>query len=248
MSFDEEIHELWKQNDTWRGKHVPRFYGDIQPCRFLSVGMNPSLPRRCPDFLEPILRQRGLTYPDCYRWDQLGLAGGFVAEMASPFIELHQQAVSNYPFFGRPRQVAQAFGTTELQHADLFLFMCPSLKGLPEDYGSIRNHRFSSNPNFVQQQLNLSLRIIRAYEPEIILFVYARAADIFREFLTSHTAALPLQFKKFGNTPVSYCKVELTPGRGTFCIRWPALPKNCRGSMSDDEITGLLPDLINLLN
>jgi hypothetical protein len=244
MTFDPEINEFWRENEDLRGEYLPRFYGDVQPRRFLSVGMNPSLPRRCPDFLAPILTEHNLKYPDCYKWHRSGLAGGFVADIAAQFTEWHEHAVNNYAFFRRPRQMAQAFGQTDLQHADLFLCMSPSLRGL------LRNHRFCKNREFVQHQLNLSLRIIRAYQPEIILFVYAAASDIFLRFLMSQQEAPPQRptFEWFGNTRVSWGKVDLVPGQSTFCIRWPSLPKSSRGSMSDEQFTGLLPNLIAELN
>jgi hypothetical protein len=217
----------------------------------ISVGLNPSYPSF--ERLDAaFIAEHGLNaenYITQFQWNTSGLADAYDPTIANRLSLLHSSAKNYYPFFHRMRLAAQVLHSPQYEHVDLFLRLDANSKSLPADHWKAKNHKHSLDPNFVQAQLDIAYEVIIRHQPEVLLCVYASAADILFRHLKSRGLELDRGWSKIDNKLcISTSRINLTPGRSkSVLVRWPSFPKNCRGSMSEADFTGALQKLKNWL-
>lgn len=193
--WETKLKEVYADTTPEESLKVPLIYPDLKKDALLFIGINPSLNIKGFQQVVNDTSYSTIDPMDFYCWRTRDECG----EKMQKFIEIEKFAWEKLTFFKKFQEIAgEILGDNKKwAHIDLFFNHETSQKSFEE---KILNN---DKESFINDQLNLSKKLIKYVRPKVIIVANALASDIFQEKLKEEFPLTPNEEYGYDTTSIN---------------------------------------------
>ncbi len=180
--INKKILSLWNKFPEESGELFPLLLPELRKNSILFIGLNPSFSIGRINFLESCKKSNKLD-PDL-------------------LIKMEKNVQEKYPYFSKFKIIAKKVGFSSWEHIDLFFYRLTSQKKFKKIIGFNEKKEFIFN-NFGEEQLKLSLELIKEITPKVIVVVNSFSSDI----INNHSL-FKINTKQFNQIGYDFFEIE----------------------------------------
>ncbi len=193
--INQKILSLWKKYDGKSGKLYPLLFPEFKKNSILFIGLNPSFNKKEINKVNEGTDIQHIDFVKYCRKTNKNLNPNYL-------IKLEENAQKKpYPYFSKFSEIAKELDFATWEHIDLFFYRLTSQKEFKRvvEYKEDKNKiRFNNFNNFGEEQLKISLEIIKKINPKVIVVTNAFSSDIINKHSLFKFKIITKQFETLG--------------------------------------------------